>query len=558
MTTWWQGWTGWGVKEVTMRSQSKLLAILCLVIFPGSFCCGATITGTVKGPDGSPFPGAFVEAQNTKTKITVMSLSDDQGHYQVEKLPAGEYRVQVRAVGYRSNPQNGLNPTAEQNAPLDIALQKGTVHWNDLSIYQAGKLWPASTGKDLIVAHCYVCHGFQTRMASVTRDEDGWRDRVQYMRDAMHFSLSWRFTDHDAADVASYLTNLFGPDSALPKSPAEMPGYQETVRKFSSEAMKIVYVEYEMPGPSRMPFSAAPDKNGYLWIPNFGVANKISRLDPKTGEIKDFPVPNVGTAAVHSAVAAADGTVWLTEQAPNKLGRWDPTSQEITEYQDKYLSEKEGNEDGGSKHTLRFDPGGNVWATGYPLSRFDRKTGKFTDFWDQAAHTYGLEPDKDGNIWFTNPGTGQIGKVDWKTLKIMQWTAPTKGGYERRIELDSNGIVWFGEYETGKIGRFDPSTQVFREYDLPTGPQTHPYGLGIDRDNNVWYSSYYFDELGVLDPKTGKITEYPFPHSENTIREFFRDSEGRMWYGSPSNNKVGYFYLTAGPGGPSVSATRKN
>ena len=205
MTTRWQGWTGWGVKEVTMRSLSKLLAILCLVIFPGSFCCGATITGTVKGPDGSPFPGAFVEAQNTKTKMTVMSLSDDQGHYQVEKLPAGEYRVQVRAVGYRSNPQTGLNLTAEQNATLDIALQKGTVHWNDLSIYQAGKLWPASTGKDLIVAHCYVCHGFQTRMASVTRDEDGWRDRVQYMRDAMHFSLSWRFTDHDAADVASYL-----------------------------------------------------------------------------------------------------------------------------------------------------------------------------------------------------------------------------------------------------------------------------------------------------------------------------------------------------------------
>src|SRR5258706_16253053 len=57
------------------------------------------------------------------------------------------------------------------------------------------------------------------------------------------------------------------------------------------------------------------------------------------------------------------------------------------------------------------------------------------------------------------------------------------------------------------------------------------------------------DVLGRLDPKTGKITEYPFPHSENTIRELFRDSEGRMWYGSPSNNRVGYFYLTGGETG---------
>ncbi|HYR44260.1 MAG TPA: hypothetical protein VER98_14620, partial [Terriglobia bacterium] len=115
-----------------------------------------------------------------------------------------------------------------------------------------------------------------------------------------------------------------------------------------------------------------------------------------------------------------------------------------------------------------------------------------------------------------------------------------------RIELDSSGIVWFGEFQNGKIGRFDPKTEAFKEYDLPGGKDVFPYGVGIDADNNVWYSSYYMDVLGRLDPKTGKITEYPFPHSENTIRELFRDAEGRMWYGSPSNNRVGYFYLSGG------------
>ena len=42
-----------------------------------------------------------------------------------------------------------------------------------------------------------------------------------------------------------------------------------------------------------MPFSAAPDKNGFMWIPNFGVANKITRLDPKTGAMTDYSVPNL-------------------------------------------------------------------------------------------------------------------------------------------------------------------------------------------------------------------------------------------------------------------------
>jgi streptogramin lyase len=85
-----------------------------------------------------------------------------------------------------------------------------------------------------------------------------------------------------------------------------------------------------------MPFSAAPDKDGYLWIPDFGVANKITRLDPKTGDMQDFSAPNVGTAAIHSAVPAPDGSVWLTEQASNKIGRWDPNTRTITEYQDAY------------------------------------------------------------------------------------------------------------------------------------------------------------------------------------------------------------------------------
>jgi len=45
------------------------------------------------------------------------------------------------------------------------------------------------------------------------------------------------------------------------------------------------------------------------------------------------------------------------------------------------------------------------------------------------------------------------------------------------------------------------------------------------------------------DPTTGEVTEYPYPHSEISMREFFLDSQGRTWYASSVNNKVGYFYF---------------
>ena len=156
-----------------MRPQLRLLPLISLLVSLGSVCYGATITGTVKSPDGGPFQGAFVEAQNTKTKMTVMVLSDSQGRYRIEKLPAGEYRVQIRAVGYRTDPHPGVNLTADQNASFDFALQKGMVRWNDISLYQAKQLWPPAKGKELIFAHCSICHGFQSRMASVNARR-GW------------------------------------------------------------------------------------------------------------------------------------------------------------------------------------------------------------------------------------------------------------------------------------------------------------------------------------------------------------------------------------------------
>src|SRR5216683_1682573 len=105
-----------------MRSSTSIsIAALCLVAM-SSAAHAATIAGTVTAPDGGPFRGAFVQARNGATKITVSVLSDPQGHYQVPDLPAGDYRLAIRAPGYRSDAKSGINLTADQNASFDFAL----------------------------------------------------------------------------------------------------------------------------------------------------------------------------------------------------------------------------------------------------------------------------------------------------------------------------------------------------------------------------------------------------------------------------------------------------
>jgi virginiamycin B lyase len=531
----------------------KILAVIFAMMVVASLAHCAMITGTVKGPDGLPFKGAFVEAQNTKTRIAVNVLSHKDGGYRVEDLPAGEYVLRIRAVGYQAEPRSGVTLAANQSASMDWALKPGTVRWRDLSLYQGEKLIPNIRGKELVFgplsnfrdAPCQICHGFQTRMASVSRDAEGAKERVDYMRSRMHFLLGGMVNDEDADKVASFMANAFGPDSVLPKSPADLQEYKNTVRTFDDDAMNIVYVEYDLPGPNRMPWSAAPDKQGSVWMPYYGGANKIGRLDPETAVVLEYDVPNEKAVAIHSAYPAADGSVWLAEFGLNQLAKFDPKTEKLAEFADAYLPGKEGLVPGGSKHTVRIGPDGVAWASGSRISRFDPKTGKFTDFNEPA---YGIVVDKDGNCWFSEyNAVGKIGRIDGKTLEVKTWNPPGSSTvYSRRIQIDADGIVWFSQSGAGQIGRFDPRTETFQNYALP-GPNASPYAMNLDARHDVWYSSEYLDEVGRLNTTTGKVTEYPFPHAEITSREYFIDAQGRMWYATPSNNKVGYFYL-AGEG----------
>jgi streptogramin lyase len=65
----------------------------------------------------------------------------------------------------------------------------------------------------------------------------------------------------------------------------------------------------------------------------------------------------------------------------------------------------------------------------------------------------------------------------------------------------------------------------------------------MDRNKMIWYASHEQDTIGRFDPKTGEVIECPNPHSEMSMREFLMDSQGRMWYASSVNNKVGYWYI---------------
>jgi len=524
-----------------MRLADKLLLALSLTASPGAFA--ATITGNVTGPDGKPFMGAFVVAENAQNKMTMNVLSDAQGRYHIGNLPPATYNVKITAIGYKSDTHSNVQLAGEAKASFDFALAKTPVQWSDLTTYQGRQLLPHTAKHDLshqdnFFTTCFQsCHSFQHKMAENSGDRDTWRLRVEYMRDTMMAGEGRRLSDEALEDFTSYLTTAFGTDSPKPPSPEDLPAYKSLVRTFSPRAMNIAYVEYDFGAPKGLgPWSAVEDRDGMFWIPYYGRGNEVVRLNPKTAELTHFALPFARMAGIHSAVPAPDGTVWFTEASLGKIGRLDPATKEITEYQNSPLPD--GRRTG--SHTIRVAPNGLVWVSGGPaISLFDPKTEQFKHF--GLGGTYGVEAGQNGDQWFTSfVEDGPIGRVSRDGV-LTKFDPPTKGK-PQRLELDGDGIVWFSERRGNKIGRLDPKSGQFTEFALP-GPEASPYAIGVDRDHMIWYSSHEQDTLGRLDPKTGEVIEYPYPHSEISMREFFVDAQGRMWYASSVNNKVGYFYF---------------
>ena len=526
-----------------------------------------TVSGTITGLDGAPFRAAFVRVQNLKTKMTMMVLSDNQGRYWTDNPAAGTYAVTPTSVGFKSNPLRRNNVVVEdgKNLTLDFTMQKGMVEWNQLTKYQAGMLLPQANGngKDVLIQQCFNCHAFGKIGAVGRHALDGWKDEIEVMRQTGVARIRPEVRD----EVAAYLAAAFGPDSATPESPTELPAYQKVKQErdyFSDEALDIVYVDYELTGdPKDRPGSARPDKDGFMWME---MAAGLSRLDPATGEIKTWRLTDLSSNFIHEILPTADGSVWLTLEAQGGLARFDTRAEKFEVYIDQKkiddfnvskpvqkdpndpfpnLPNPRGTQGGGARsHTAAVDHDGNIWVSGRPLKKFDVKTGRYTFFTEEAPDTYGIAVDQKGNVWFAqfNAQDHQnIGIVDVKTNKVTKYDPPA-GVSPRRLKIDSKGMVWIGDYFGGTLTRFDPSTREFKSFKLP-GPMPTPYGLEVDLNDNVWYASMYTDVMGRLDPKTGEVTEYPSPYGERGTRDMVVDAKGRIWYGAQPYFKAGYVRL---------------
>src|SRR5207247_5644443 len=134
--------------------------------------------------------------------------------------------------------------------------------------------------------------------------------------------------------------------SAAPLAAAEgMPPLQVEIEEWSTPRLATGRTHPHDP-------AVAPD--GAAWYTG-QQSNVLGRVDPKTGTIKEYPLPTPDSGA-HGLVADKDGNIWYTGNSAALIGRLDPKTGKVTEY-------KMPDPKARDPHTPIFDRNGVLWFT---------------------------------------------------------------------------------------------------------------------------------------------------------------------------------------------------
>jgi copper transport protein len=186
-----------------------------------------------------------------------------------------------------------------------------------------------------------------------------------------------------------------------------------------------------------------------VWLALGAQSNSIVRLSPSSGNFTVFEIPTPDSLPTSVAVDS-QGYVWFTESI-GKVGRLDPVSGNITEYQpskgsleeptailpdtessNMYISEHEG------KTISILDPVLNLFYR-YPAVNPD-------------GLPFGMALDTYGNVWFAQHVIDEIGVLDPTNGEISGVEIPTSGSFIQWLVPDDQRRIWFAEQRGSSLG----------------------------------------------------------------------------------------------------------
>ncbi len=345
---------------------------------------------------------------------------------------------------------------------------------------------PAGGAAGTVEATCAACHNLNMVTRSMGYDEAGWRAVIATMIDL----------EGNAAldEMTAYLAEHFPPNDH--RTPALVDG-----------SLALAFEDWVSPTLGQRTRDPVEAPDGSIWWAGQW-ADLVGRIDPTTGEMREFPLPE--GSRPHTVTADAEGRMWYTGNGNGTVGYVDPATGEVTVFETPSPD----------PHSMIVDAAGIVWFTaqrGNTVSRLDPATGEMrtVDMPTANSRPYGIKTAPDGAVWVAANASDRLYRVDPADMAVEEHQVSDPGTHIRRLAVADDGTIWFVNSGLGRLGHYDPASRSLREWDSPSGPGSHPYAIAL-LDGAVWYneSAQRPDALVRFDPTTETFQSWAVPSGE--------------------------------------------
>ena len=248
---------------------------------------------------------------------------------------------------------------------------------------------------------------------------------------------------------------------------------------------------------------------------------KLGILDPKTGKVDTVALGSASSP--HGVVMDREGGVWLTDGGQNAIVRVDPKTKQVKKWP---LPEGHGYT---NLNTAAFDGKGVCWFTGQGgiYGRLDPRTGNMKVFdAPKGRGPYGIQATPDGTVYFASLANSYVGKINSNdTVTVLE--PPTRGQGARRVWSDSKGNVWVSEWSSGQLSRYEPATGKWAQWKAP-GDSPRVYAVYVDETDKVWVSEWSAQAMLRFDPSTEKFESFKSSSSSPAVRQI-HGRKGEVW-----------------------------
>jgi streptogramin lyase len=557
------------------------------------------LSGRVTTPDGKPLEGIGVSARKDGETFTTTVYTDQTGMYSFRGAEPGHYKIWAQAEGFEAAVKEV--DFSRKSEPCELTLAKLEDFEKQLSGIEMMASLPGDSPSDrrmkaIFTNNCTSCHPASYTLQN-RFDEAGWKIIINLMstitplgnvpEGAKPNQIVQAYRD----ELAAYLARVRGPDS-LPLNLVSLP-------RPAGDAIRVVITEYDLTRPGKpagwvMPHNGsdwsegtpsryegraahdvAVDRNGIVWFSDDGTPGRtIGKLDPKTGQVTDYILmsPSGALDGTHGLTIDHDGNLWGSNTAEGSPTEFSPETQKFQTFPRPSALPFAGT-------FVVEDSKGNAWAADAEGAlKVDPRTGTYTSY-TTVTHgkgsTYGLDIDREDNVWIAQPGADEIAVIAGDTGKITQVeldpldrtgieitpkdrdlsstgelgpnnATPLEKG-PRRLAADKDGdFVWVAEYFADRLARIDIHSRKVTEYPLPHR-YSQPYAVAVDKNHMVWLSLINTDRIAKFNPSTGKFTEYELPTRGTEIRHIYADDRTdppTIWLPYDRTNKIARLQFT--------------